>query len=111
MSNAKSGKLDRSVLDDVIRRVVEAADPRKIILFGSAARGEMGPHSDIDLLVVRDGVHRRAMAGRIYRRLVGVGAAVDVIVVTPEDLERYSDSHALIVKPALREGSVVYEAA
>lgn len=106
-----SGIVDQSTLDDIIRRVVEAADPERIILFGSAARGEMGPHSDIDLLVVRDGVHRRELAGRIYRNLVGVGSAVDVTVVTPEDLERYRDSHALIVKPALREGSVVYEAA
>ncbi|MDE2873511.1 MAG: nucleotidyltransferase domain-containing protein [Gemmatimonadota bacterium] len=100
-----------SVLDDVIRRIVEVAQPERIILFGSAARGEMGPRSDIDLLVVRDGVHRRELAARIYRRLVGVGASVDVIVVTPEDVERYGNSHALIVKPALREGSVVYEAA
>lgn len=106
-----SGALDLPVLDDIIRRIVKVAQPEKIILFGSAVRGEMGPHSDIDLLVVRDGVHRRQLAGRIYRRLVGVGAAVDVIVVTPEDLQRYRDSHALIVKPALREGSVVYEAA
>lgn len=105
------GIVDQSTLDKIVRRVVEAADPERIILFGSAARGEMGPHSDIDLLVVTDCVHRRELAGRIYRRLVGVGAAVDVIVVTPEDLERYRDSHALIVKPALREGSVVHEAA
>lgn len=106
-----SGIVDQSTLDKIVRRVVEAADPERIILFGSAARGEMGPHSDMDLLVVRDGVHRRELAARIYRRLVGVGATVDVIVVTPEDLERCRDSHALIVKPALREGSVVYEAA
>ena len=106
-----SGRLDPRVLDDVIRRIVKVAQPERIILFGSAARGEMGPHSDVDLLVVRDGVHRREMAGRIYRGLVGVGAAVDVIVVTPDDLERYRDSHALIVRPALREGTVVYEAA
>ena len=105
------GTVDQAVLDRVIRRVVQVAQPEKIILFGSAARGEMGPHSDVDLLVVRDGVHRRAMAGRIYRRLVGVGTPVDVVVVTPEDLERYRDSHALIVKPVLREGSVVYESA
>ena len=99
------------VLDEVIERIVEVARPERIILFGSAARGEMGPHSDIDLLVVKDGVHRRDLAGRIYERLVGVGIAVDVIVVTPEDIERYADCHALVVKPALREGSVAYDAA
>ena len=48
---------------------------------------------------------------RIYDNLYGVGAAVDAIVVTPKDVERFKDSHALVIKPALKEGRVVYEAA
>ena len=107
----KKGMLDQQTLDDIIRRIVEVAQPEKIILFGSAARGEMNRHSDVDLLVVKEGMHRRDMAGRIYENLWGVGAAVDVVVVTPADVERYKDSHALVIKPALREGRVVYEAA
>ena len=71
----------------------------------------MDRHSDVDLLVVKGGVHRRDTAALILKKLRGVGAAVDVIVVTPEDVERYGDSHALVIKPALREGRVVYEAA
>ncbi|MYA22100.1 MAG: nucleotidyltransferase domain-containing protein [Gemmatimonadetes bacterium] len=102
--------MDQQILDDIIRRIVEVAQPEKIILFGSAARGEMNRHSDVDLLVVKEGMHRRDMAGRIYENLWGVGAAVDVVVVTPADVERYKDSHALVIKPALREGRVVYEA-
>ena len=102
--------LDQTKLDDIINRIVHVAQPEKIILFGSAARGEMGPHSDVDILVVKNGVHRRDLAGRIYENLIGVGAPVDVIVVTSEDLERYKDSHALVIKPALGEGKVVYEA-
>ena len=47
---------------------------------------------------------------RIYQRLHGVGVAVDAIVASPEDVERYKDAHALVYKPALREGRVVYEA-
>ena len=105
------GMLDQQTLDDIIRRIVEVAQPEKIILFGSAARGEMNRHSDVDLLVVKEGMHRRDMAGRIYENLWGVGAAVDVVVVTPADVERYKDSHALVIKPALREGRIVYEAA
>jgi predicted nucleotidyltransferase len=97
-------------LAEIVRRVVQVAQPEKIILFGSAARGEMGPHSDVDLLVVKANVHRRRLAQQIYRNLIGVGQAVDVIVVTPEDLERYRDTHALIIAPALREGKVVYAA-
>ena len=100
--------VERSTLDDIVRRIIEVAQPEKIILFGSAARGEMGPHSDLDFLIVRKGGHSRKLVGQIYRKLYGVGVAVDAIVVSPEDVERYKDSHALVIKPALREGTVVY---
>ena len=86
------------------------ADPDKIILFGSGARGEMGPNSDFDLLVVKsDPIHRRKLAQAIYTNLFGVGQAVDIIVVTPGDIERYGNVQALVLEPALREGKVIYE--
>jgi predicted nucleotidyltransferase len=97
-------------LDRIIQRIVAVAKPDKIILFGSAARGTMGPHSDVDLLVIKAGANRLDLMGEIYRRLHGVGAAVDVIVATPEDVERYRNSHAVVIAPALREGKVVYAA-
>ena len=103
--------LDRQALDDIIRRIVEVAQPEKIILFGSAARGEMNRHSDVDLLIVRDGSDLRRLTARIYRNLRGVSAAIDAIVVTPEDVERYKECHALVFKPALKEGKFVYESA
>lgn len=102
------GSLAPKVLDEIIRRIVEIATPEKIILFGSAARGEMGPNSDVDLLVVKSGAHRRRVTQAIYMSLLGVGQAVDVVVVTPEDIERFKDSFALIIEPALREGKVIY---
>jgi predicted nucleotidyltransferase len=100
----------KETLDEIIRRIVEVAQPERIILFGSAARGEMGPNSDVDLLVIKTGAHRLDLMGKIYMNLHGVGEAVDVIVVTPEDVERYRDSHPLVIKPALSEGKVVYVA-
>ena len=102
--------LDQAVLDEIVRRIVDVAQPERIILFGFAARGEMGRDSGVDLLVVKDGAHRRRLAARIYDGLYGVGVAVDVVVVTPADVERYGNSHPLVIKPALREGTVVYEA-
>ncbi len=114
--NPRHRRMDRKrtlpsrTMREIVRRVVEVAQPEKIILFGSAARGEMRSNSDVDLLVVKPNVHRRQLAKQIYRHLVGVGQAVDVIVVTPEDLKRYQGSHALIIAPALREGRVVYAA-
>jgi predicted nucleotidyltransferase len=67
-----SDESPKDVLAEVIRRIVEVAHPEKIILFGSAARGEMGLANDLDLLVVKSGVHRRRLAQMIYRNLVGV---------------------------------------
>ena len=103
--------VDQAVLDRVIRRVVQVAQPEKIILFGSAVHGRMGPHSDLDLLVVRAGVDALDLMGDIYLNLRGVGAAVDAIVASPDDLERYRDSHGMVIREALREGRVVHEAA
>ena len=102
--------LEQAILDDIIGRIVEAAQPERIILFGSAARGEMGPNSDVDLLTIRKGGHSRKLMGQMYRKLHGVGAAVDAVMVSPADVERYKDSHALVIKPALAEGRVVYDA-
>ena len=102
--------VDEGSLREIIRRIVDVTEPEKIIMFGSAAAGRMGPNSDVNLLVVKSGVNRLDMARRIYRNLVGVSEAVDVVVVTPEDVERYHDNHALVIGPALEQGKVVYEA-
>lgn len=99
------------VLKDIIARVVAAARPKRIILFGSAARGSMGPNSDVDLLVIKGGKYDRGkLTTAIYRQLCGADSAVDVVVVTPEEVERYLDTPCLVIYPALREGRVVYGA-
>lgn len=105
----KKGRVKRRILADVVQRVLEAAKPDKIILFGSAARGEMGRNSDLDLLVIKSGKfsHWRLLTS-IYRHLHGDKAAVDVVLATPEDIQRYGDSPYLVYYPALREGKVVY---
>ena len=105
----KKNRVAQNVLDEIIRRVVKVARPMRIILFGSAARGEIGPNSDVDLLVVKKGRFDRShLVGDIYRNHHGVGQVVDV--VTPEEVERYRHTHCLVVKPALREGREVYYA-
>jgi predicted nucleotidyltransferase len=111
MGLASTGLPDPAALETLVRRIVEVARPDRIVLFGSAARGEMGPDSDIDVLVVKSGVeHRRRLAQDIYMNLSGVGVGVDLIVLTPEDLEAQRDSVGSIVGPALAEGRVIYAA-
>lgn len=101
--------LSEEKLQEIIRRIVRVAQPEKIVLFGSAARGEMGPNSDVDLLVIKRGeYHQGHLTGEIYMNLHGVGQAVDVILVTPEQVERYRDTHCLVIAPALKQGREVY---
>lgn len=105
------GTLNDDTLAAIVGRVVGAASPAQIILFGSAARGQMGPNSDVDLLVVKEGEYDKwQVLDEIYRSLIGVGQAVDVIVVTPEEVERFRGTHCLVIKPALEEGRLVYGA-
>jgi uncharacterized protein len=107
---AKKG-LSEKKLREIIRRVVKVAQPERIILFGSAARGEMGPNSDVDLLVVKPGkFHQGHLTGEIYMNLHGVGLPVDIILVTPEQVEKYAQTHFLVIAPALQEGREVYRA-
>ena len=106
----KRQALDQKTLDDIIRRIVEVAQPERIILFGSTARGDMTRNSDVDLLIIKEGGDANLRA-QIYEKMYDVRVAVDAILVSPADVERYKDSHALVIKPALQEGRVVYESA
>jgi uncharacterized protein len=107
-SLAKGDAPANPVLSEIVRRIVDAVCPEQIFLFGSAARGEDHMGSDLDLLVVKPCASRRNVAAEIYRNLIGVGQAVDVVVVTPEDLERYRSSPALVIESALRDGKLLY---
>ncbi len=98
-------------LSEIVRRIVDAVSPLKIILFGSTARGEAQPDSDVDVLVVvPDGVHRLEAAQVIYRHLLGVKIAVDIVVATETDIEVHKDSAGLVYREALRNGRMLYAA-
>lgn len=102
-------EIPQQVLDDIIHIIVEAVHPLKIILFGSAARGEWRQDSDVDVLVLMpDGTHRRKAAQEIYRHTGTLPCDVDAIVATESDLARYGDNYSLIYYPALREGRPIY---
>jgi predicted nucleotidyltransferase len=103
--------IDQETVSRMVARIVQIVRPRRIILFGSAARGQIGPHSDVDLLVVMpDGIHRRRTAQAIYLGLNGVGIAKDIVVVTEADVRMYGDNPSLVLFPALREGREIYRA-
>ena len=99
-------------IDELVSRIVERFRPEKIILFGSYARGMAGQDSDADILVVMPVKgSKRKKATEIDVALVGLDLPVDVIVVTPEELERNRNQIGTIIYPALKEGKVLYEKA
>jgi predicted nucleotidyltransferase len=102
---------DQQQLEQLVRRIVQAVHPLKVILFGSAARGEMGPDSDLDVMVIMpEGTHRRRTAQFLYTQLWGIPFAVDIIVATEGDLREYADDIGFIYNSALKEGEDLYVA-
>jgi uncharacterized protein len=96
-------------IDIMVRRLVERYDPEQIILFGSHARGTAGPDSDIDLLVVMPfSGSKRAKQIEMRLLLHDIGAPKDIILTTPEEVARRRDIVGTIIRPALREGTVLY---
>jgi len=103
--------------DDLIREMVETivreADPDAVILFGSHARGEARPDSDVDLLIVEREPFspkrsRRAETARLYLALRKLGAAKDLLLYSREEFERFRYSAHHIVGRAQREGKVLH---
>lgn len=108
-----AGKTLREWLPVAVEEVIAAASPRRIILFGSVARGDEGPDSDLDLLVVLDRfdpVERPRLVSTI-RRAISARAPIDVFVTDVAEYERRKDILGSTAYWPAREGEVVYERA
>lgn len=97
-------------IEEMARRIARQFEPDRIILFGSHARGDPGPDSDADLLVVMP------LSGSKREKQIEIGVALhdmrmpkDIIVATPDEVRRLQNIVGTIIRPALREGKVLYE--
>ena len=96
-------------IDEMVRRIAERFDPDQIILFGSHARGTARHDSDVDLLVVMPVTgSKRETQIAIRCALHDIHVAKDIIVATPDEIERRRNIVGTIIRPALREGKVLY---
>ena len=102
---------------ELLRRMVEIivreADPQAIILFGSRARGDARPDSDIDLLVIErepfgPGRSRIKEAARLYRALGDLPASKDLLLYSRDEVADRRSTPSHVVARACREGRVLY---
>lgn len=112
--DSRTAQVDDALLQRMTAALVEAADPEQVILFGSHARGEAGPESDIDLIVVQAepfGPERnvRLEEARLRRALPSFDVSVDILVFSRDDVDYWRDSLNHVLARALREGKVLYE--
>jgi predicted nucleotidyltransferase len=97
-------------LSEAVERIARQFDPLRIILFGSWARGQARPDSDLDLLVVLSRVdNKRQAAIRIGNALSDLPVSKDIVVTTPDEIAARGDVIGQVLRPALREGKIVYE--
>lgn len=99
---------------DIVATTVATVAPERVILFGSYARGDAGPDSDVDLLVVAGDPlipvgQRQDELRRIRRALRGLRIPVDILLYAPEEIDAWRDSPNHVIARSLREGVTVYE--
>jgi uncharacterized protein len=103
-----------AIVDEVVDALVRELEPNKIILFGSAARGEVSDESDLDLMIVVPQMAQdRGEITRAYRALRSVKSRppVDVLVFSQQDVEDWGGVIGHVINDALSEGRVAYDAA
>lgn len=105
-------EIDQNVIDEIVRRITNAVAAERIVIFGSAATGEMTRDSDIDLLILEASVpdpwNERL---RIREALRGLQHAFDIIVMTSERFEETKGVIGGIAYPVDKQGKVIHEAA
>ena len=107
----KTERVDDKLINEIIRRVVAAVNPLKIILFGSWAYGEPKRESDVDILVMVEKNHlpRHKRAVKVYEALTGILIPKDIVVYTPEEIEDWSEVPQAFITTIVRKGKVIYE--
>ena len=102
-------RIPQEAIDEVVRQIAEKFRPQKIILFGSYARGNPRPESDVDILVVMDTPLKESRQSLEIRRHLGVMFGLDLVVYTPEQLRKRVDMGDWFLRDILKEGKVLYE--
>jgi predicted nucleotidyltransferase len=101
----KRKRIPQEAIDQVVQQIVEKFKPQRIILFGSYARGNPRPESDVDLLIVLDGPKKSLD----IRHDLGVMFGLDLVVYTPRRLKERLEMGDWFLRDIVEEGKVLYE--
>lgn len=102
--------INDALMHEIVRRIVRQAHPQRVILFGSRARGDARPESDLDLLVVAEDCRpRAARASELYSVLSNIPIPMDILVYRPDEIIEWSNVPQAFVTTAVREGMLLYE--
>ena len=102
-------RIPQPAIDETVQRIVEKFHPQKIILFGSYARGDPRPESDVDLLVVMKTPGKEKRASLEIRRFLNVTFGLDLVVTLPEDLRQRIEWGDSFLQEITTQGKVLYE--
>ncbi|MEW6097412.1 MAG: nucleotidyltransferase domain-containing protein [bacterium] len=96
-------------IDEIKRRIVENIKPEKIILFGSYASGNPSKNSDLDILIIKESNLPRYKRGReIRKHLRGLKVAIDLVVYTKEEIQKWSNVKPAFITTVMEKGKVIY---
>ena len=104
-------RIPEQVIGELVRRIADQFHPQQVILFGSHARGNPGPESDVDLLVIMDTPVREVQQALTIRQAVNPLFGVDILVYTPERVQQRLAWGDSFLRTVLKEGIILYESA
>jgi len=108
--NESKDKTAELKMEEIVQRLLTVGNPLKIVLFGSRARGQAGPDSDLDLLVIEESwLPRHKRSARYRRALLGAFPSKDIVVWTPQEVDEWRSVSNAFITTALAEGRVLYE--
>ena len=102
--------VDRELIDDVVQRIVNRFHPERVVLFGSQARGDAGPESDMDLFVeMKSDLRPIERAQQIHRFFGSRPWGLDVFVYTPDEVQAKRGDVGDLLAYVDAEGVVLYD--
>ena len=101
--------ITREKIDEAVRQIVELANPLRVVVFGSWARGEHGPNSDVDIAVLLDEGSDREGSRFLRSKLAGIDMAMDILAIPMERFEHFRRSVNSVHYDIENEGVILYE--